>query len=256
MMFWLGVGKVDWLARIDVPMMVSYRTLAGRKSLPRAAAPWIEDSGGFTELEKDGTYHTTAAEYAAAARRHGDEIGQLAHVAVQDWMCEDHVMTKTGLTVLEHQRRTTESWFDLNELAPEVPWMPVLQGRVLGDYLRHIEAYVRAGVNLAAAPLVGLGTVCRRQNAVIGAQLVGDLWRQTQLKLHAFGFKVTGILRARDWLYSTDSMAWSLDGRLSHGGRCAKVRDHAKCSNCLPYALKWRRKLMERLTQTLLWSAA
>jgi len=254
-MFWLGAPKADWLAKLEIPLMVSYRTLQGRRTFPRATCEWIQDSGGFTELERNGTYLTSAQNYADATVRHLAEIGGLAHAAVQDWMCEDHVLAKTGLSVEQHQANTTASLLDLRELAPAVPWMPVLQGRVIGDYLRHIEAYTRAGVDLGREALVGVGTVCRRQNAVIGAQLIGAL-HATGLKLHAFGFKVTGILRARDWLYSTDSMAWSLDGRYPQGGRCARVRDHKQCVNCMTYALKWRARLLTRLGQTLMWSAA
>lgn len=36
----------------------------------------------------------------------------------------------------------------LRELAPEIPWMPVLQGSTLASYLECAELYEDAGVNL------------------------------------------------------------------------------------------------------------
>src|SRR6266576_1738574 len=101
--------------------MISYRTLRHRKTFPRALGPWIQDSGGFTELNLHGAYQTTAKIYAQRTAEHAAQIGQLAHVAVQDWMCEDLVLEKTGASVAHHQVRTVESYLDLRELAPELP---------------------------------------------------------------------------------------------------------------------------------------
>ena len=44
-----------------------------------------------------------------------------------------------------------------------MPWLPVLQGWAPADYLRHLRLYECWGVRLPEAPLVGVGTVCRRQ---------------------------------------------------------------------------------------------
>lgn len=252
MMFWLGIHHANWLSKVNVPTMVSHRVLAGRKTLPRASAPWFKDSSGFTELGLHGRYETSARDYAAETKRQDQEIGALAHAAIQDWMCEPKMVQKTGLTIAEHQQRTITSWFDLNELEPDLPWLPVLQGWAPDDYLRHIGMWQAAGVDLFSLPLVGLGTVCKRQDTVPAARLVGMLSR-TGLKLHGFGFKITGIVRAGSWLASGDSMAWSLRARYPDGGRCASVRNHKNCANCLPYALKWRNALMDRLSQLQLW---
>src|SRR5678810_804925 len=106
MRFYLGAHQPSWLATVDVPLFVSHSRLAGRKTLPRARAPWALDSGGFTELSIHGGWRSSASEYAAAVLRHRDEVGQLDWAAPQDWMCEPPVVAKTGLSVAEHQRRT------------------------------------------------------------------------------------------------------------------------------------------------------
>ena len=232
--------------------MVSYRSLYRRKLLPRASAEWMQDSGGFNELSLHGGYTTSAADYARRSVLHAQEVGNLAHVAVQDWMCEDMVLHKTGLSVGEHQRRTVRSYVELRELEPELPWMPVLQGQVLDDYRRHVDMYDAAGVDLAGMSLVGLGTVCRRQHTMVAVQLIVSL-AQLGLRMHGFGLKVTALKRCRQELASADSMAWSLDGRLPKGGRCQAERDHKRCNNCLDYALVWRRRLVGHFEQRALW---
>lgn len=247
MQFWLGLAHVNWLKQTDVPSMVSARALHGRRTFPRALGPVFQDSGGFTELSR-GNYATLARDYAESTRRVIAELGNVAHVAVQDWMCEPIVRKATGLSVVEHQARTIESYLDLSELAPEVPWVPVLQGWEPAEYFHHIEQYLRRGIDLTRFPLVGVGTICRRQNATAAARLVIELGA-LGMRLHAFGFKITGVLRSARWLASTDSMAWSIDGRFPQGGRCSPVRGHVKCSNCLDYALLWRQRLLERIEQ-------
>jgi hypothetical protein len=146
-----------------------------------------------------------------------------------------------------------ESYLDLRELAPEMPWLPVLQGQQLDDYRRHVDMYASAGVELGQVPLVGLGTVCRRQHTLVAVRLIQGL-AELGLRLHGFGLKITSLLRLRQELTSADSMAWSYDGR--QRGRCKRVRDHNKCANCLNYALLWRQRLLDRLGQRTLWEAA
>ena len=180
------------------------------------------------------------------------EIGQLRWAAVQDWMCEDVVLERTGLDIAAHQLRTVISYFTLRELAPDVPWLPVLQGQVSDDYLRHADMYAGAGVDLDALPLVGIGTVCRRQHTMVAVRLIQSV-SNLGLRLHGFGLKITSLLRLRGQLASADSMAWSLDGRLPQGARCSSTRSHKNCSSCLVYAMLWRKRLLIRLEQPMLW---
>src|SRR5262245_44967377 len=63
MTFYLGTHQPHWLATAGVPLFVSARRLAGRRRLPRAAAPWALDSGGFSEITTHGRYGTSAFVY-------------------------------------------------------------------------------------------------------------------------------------------------------------------------------------------------
>jgi hypothetical protein len=215
------------------------------KSPPRALGPWALDSGGFTELSLYGDWQTTPAEYVAEVRRWRDEVGQLRWAAIQDWMCEPFILEKTGGCVASHQRRTVQSYLELSALAPELPWLPVVQGWGPADYLRHADQYGRVGVDLASLPAVGLGSVCRRQHTEGAEDIIRELHGRG-IKPHAFGFKLSGLRRSARYLASADSMAWSFDARRSpplpgcrhgEGGR-------GSCANCLRYALWWRGKAL------------
>lgn len=219
--------------------MVSHRRLRNIKSLPIALSSWLLDSGGFSELQMYGEWHTTPSEYAHASQRYQQEIGLLDGAAIQDWMCEPFMLKKTRLSVIQHQRRTVDSFHRLRELAPDVPWFPVLQGYTPNDYSRHVDLYDSTGVNLAALPRVGVGSICRRQHSEEIAKLLAQLSRQG-LKLHGFGVKLKGLALASKYLVSADSMSWSFTARRElpiegHGVR------HKNCANCREYAETWYR---------------
>jgi len=242
MKFYLGTHHPHWLAQTGVPLFVSRRWLAGRKTLPVAEGHWVLDSGGFTELSLYGEWRTTAAEYISDVKRFSRRMGGLQWVAPQDWMCEPFMVAKTGLSVEEHQRRTVNNYLILQASLGSLV-TPVLQGWSPDSYLRCWELYDRAGIDLSRCYTVGLGSVCRRQNMSIAGRIVRSL---DGLRLHAFGVKMTGLRSFGDALVSADSMAWSYRARNDHPLRGCT---HKKCSNCLPYALRWRERVLESLGQ-------
>ena len=243
MLFWLGTCEPHWLGLYRVPFFVSRRRIAKRvrKKFPKALAPWALDSGGFTELKMFGRWTVTAREYVGQMRSWRDRIGNMAWAAPQDWMCEPFMVEKTGLSVREHQKRTVANYHELTSLAPELPIIPVLQGWHEEDYLRCAEDYERSGVRLKTLPLVGLGSVCRRQGTKEVLRIVFAL-HSLGLRLHGFGFKQNGLRNARNYLASADSMAWSYAARRRK--RPLPGCPHLKCANCPRYALAWRKRLL------------
>lgn len=228
--FYLGTHHASDLARSPDPLFLSRRAMVlepasksstpddwpqmdrQRKTLPRALAPWAIDSAGFTELHQFGCHHVPARQYAAEVCRYAHEVGNLQFAAVQDWMCEPSVLAITKQDIDTHQRRTIESYMELLEIAPGLPWAPVLQGFYPGDHERHLALYYRQGIDLRCAPIVGVGSVCRRQGMVEADQIVRDL-SAMDLRLHIFGYKFSGLPNTLRWVKSADSMAWSLTAR-------------------------------------------
>ena len=242
--FMLGSHMPSWLAVTDVPMFISRHRLAKRKTFPRALGSWSLDSGGFSELSLRGKWTITPRQYVAEVLRFSQEIGNMKWAAAQDWMCEPAILKQTGLTILEHQSRTVCNYLTLREMAPEIPWVPVLQGWRHNDYFNHIGMYDKAGVDLDKLPLVGLGSVCRRQHTGEIEWLIRQIVTDYGLRLHGFGFKILGLERVADALSSADSMAWSMAARRE---KPLPGCSHTTCANCLRYALNWRRKLLYRI---------
>jgi hypothetical protein len=246
MKFFLGTHRPHWLAQYDVPMFVSHRQLVLRRTVPRARTPWALDSGGFTELTLHGRWVTKVDDYVDAVKRYSEEIGSLAFAAPMDWMCEPAMIEKSGLSVREHQKRTVENFLALRGRGP---FIPVLQGWTRNDYLSCVELYRDAGVDLEHEPLVGLGSVCRRQDTAEISRIVLAL---QPLRLHGCGVKTVGLERYGHLLVSSDSLAWSFRARRS----CALPGcTHRNCANCGTFALRWREQILNALDQPTLLSA-
>ena len=115
-----------------------------------------------------------------------------------------------------YQRRTVENFLELQQCwgDDDQPWAPVIQGNTVDQYRRCWEMYGKAGIDLKNFPLVGVGSVCRRQatseiDAVVSALLRLD----PGLPLHTFGAKGGGIARYGHKICSADSLAWSYQAR-------------------------------------------
>ncbi|MFF4902327.1 hypothetical protein [Streptomyces sp. NPDC001068] len=247
---YLGTHQPSWLAREEfgndcIPLCVSHGRLADRVTLPRAVTPWMLDSRGFTELSQHGRWTISPYTYAAAARRYYDEIGLMDMCSIQDWMCEDEILAKTGLTIADHQIKTVASYLNLMTLDSELPWMPVIQGRTLDDYLRCIDLYDQVGVDLTLEPVVGIGSVCRLQQTDEAARIIETIWSMG-IRLHGFGFKKTGLRRVAHQLYSSDSLAWSYNA-VNRAPMPGCVGKHVHCGNCPKYAIAWRNALLNSL---------
>lgn len=214
------------------------------------------DSRGFSEIKQHGRFTFPPNEYAAFVARLKSEWGDLlAHASIMDWMCEPEMLTRTGLTVADHQQRTVQSYLDLREIAPALPWLPVLQGYSHDDYHRCADLYESRGVSLCSLPLVGIGSVCRRQGMLDAARIIKSLYVRGFTNLHGFGFKVTGLvskgMKLAQYLKSSDSMAWSFRARKAWKTDRCRLCDGSEphkgaCNNCLRWALTWRERLVAR----------
>lgn len=248
--FLLGTHQPGWLTKARVPLFVSDVRLRVYKTLPRAAAPWSLDSGGFSELQYHGQWTSTPEQYADRVRRYRDDIGLMRWCAPMDWMCEEAVIkggwygplyfVGTGLSVVEHQHRTVENLAQLRQLAPDLPFIPVIQGYTQAEYEHCVTLYQAAGIDLTTEPLVGLGSVCRRQATKEAHEIVNALRRHGITRLHGFGVKTLGLQRYGHLLASADSLAWSYDARKLRRRMPGCDGRHKNCANCLRYAVDWR----------------
>jgi hypothetical protein len=205
--FYLTFPKQNAFALVPagVPLFVNRNALFGKEStyartgkLPRARGPWALDSGGFTELTTHGRWTITPTQYIREVRECVAQVGAPDFAATLDWMTEDVVLERTGGTVEQHQERTLESYLQLrHDGGPDLAhlWLPVLQGAHDEDYVRHFEEYLRHGLDLRRANVVGVGSVCRRHEDQRLVGIFGLLHDLGLRRLHGFGVKQTGV----DW---------------------------------------------------------
>lgn len=230
-------------------LFVSHRRLSRRVSgFPQATCRWALDSGGFSELSMYGRWETSPDEYVDAVRQYDEQLGGLEWVAPQDWMCEPDILAKTGLSVAEHQHRTIASVVDLRSRLTGITVAPVLQGWEASDYERCLSLYEEADLDLWGEPVVGLGSVCRRQSTTEIEALVVWLHSLGLDNLHGFGVKTTGLASYSWALASADSMAWSYRARRDDP---LPGCPHQSCANCLDYALLWRERILDQPQQQL-----
>ena len=211
--------------------IVSYNILEGRKS---SFSPnrWILDSGAFTRISR-GQSHVSVDVYASAIAT-WSKCGFLEAAVTQDYMCEPFVLSMTGLSVRDHQLRTTYRFLSLRELVVDTYVMPVLQGFSPDEYAQHVRDL---DPELPEGAWVGVGSVCKRQgNPVIISQVLTSILRERpDLRLHGFGVKSTSLasMDIHSRFYSCDSMAWSYAGR----------REDPKRNNDIEYAIAWADKI-------------
>lgn len=212
MKFFVGLHRPGDARHFD-QAFISINRVRGRKS-QIACNNWIMDSGAFREIEQFGKYRHEPAEYATECNRLVVLNPGLSAVVSQDYMCEAHMLARTGLTLAEHQRLTIERYDALLPLIRNVYLMPVLQGYSLQSYLDHIDQY---GARLGLGAYVGVGSICKRNGDMrqIEAILCAIKRKRPDLRLHGFGLKTTALFSGvvRDCLESADSMAWSFSAR-------------------------------------------
>lgn len=265
--FYLGVGHPNHLADSRVPLFISATTLAARYKteyqgqghdwpVQTFGTRWAGDSGAYAALmlgngRRDhpwrrwpDDYGSMWVDFVEAVGHDSRELGP-DFVGVQDWPCEPQVLAATGMTVRDHQELTTENFCYLAEEFPFIPWLPTLQGWTPDDYVRHVEAYRAAGVDLAGER-VGVGSVCRRGAQRDVARVVGTIaGLGLGMRLHGFGVSINALRLCGHLLASADSQAWSATARrerlllpgCEHPTRSGGRGD---CRNCFRYAQVWR----------------
>ncbi|GHJ34280.1 hypothetical protein TPA0910_87130 [Streptomyces hygroscopicus subsp. sporocinereus] len=280
--FLLGIPEPSWLWQPhpglqDVALFPSRTRLSRRKTtFPKALHDFAIDSGGFTELKKFGGWRISPQEYADEIRRYRDELGpeRMLWAAPQDNMCEPWVIygknqhldprhenyfhgtrELRGLgpddpeqdldtAVRIHVELTVENFLEFTRIAPDLNIIPVIQGWLLPHYFYCKKLYEDAGIDLMSYPVVGLGSVCRREDTQEIAEIV-DALSATGLRLHGFGVKTEGLGLYGDQLVSADSQAWSYGYRKRNIKLSQCTHPAKNCSYCLEGALDWYRRIKD-----------
>lgn len=247
--FYLGIHQPGWLRRGElagVPVMISLNTIGRIRSIPEAPGPVMIDSGAYSQFSggRRGWVATATRGWVATATRVARALGPgLVAVGPQDWLCGPPMLAATGRTVLAHQLRTAANYRALCRIAPDIPWLPMIQGWAPTDYLRHLAIYRHGGVDLLDGRAVGVGSIAGRQNTTEAHAVLAACSAVGLHNIHAMGAH-SGLRRYGALVRSADSMAWSYEARKEAP---LPGCDHANCANCLRYALRWRERLIATL---------
>lgn len=245
MIFYLGADSPSWLwTKGDkIPLFVSDTRLRKYKKYKTSLCPWALDSGGFSEIHKHGKWTQDPDNYAKRVRRYKNEIGSLQFAAIQDWMCEDSALQMTGKTPRQHQYLTIKNYNYMVNNHGDLPWLPVLQGRLPRDYIKHLQQYRKLYPDLT---YFGIGSVCRRAKSQEIVDIVFELYEKYGVVLHGFGVKTAAINKIGKILKSADSTAWSFGARYKTE-TFLPTCTHKRCNHCYPYAKHWYRQQIKRV---------
>lgn len=168
--------------------------------LPRYETLFL-DSGGFSVLQRFGKYPYSAEQYAALAR----ELGA-SYVSTMDYPCgvKGAPSPKTCIQM------TVDASIDCLDV-PDVPWVQVIQGGSVPDYLDCCDAVRDAGLETKVLAVGSL--VARCDTSEVRSILEGVCGRFHSARMHGFGIGKRHLRsrHVRSLLWSADTTAWRMN---------------------------------------------
>lgn len=183
-----------------------------RFNISRPPADHIEsivvDPGGFTAARRWGSFPWTPSQLVDWVREESRDV-VLDWCAVMDYACEPNVNRSILPTNRARIEATIENEIACKEAAPDLPWLPVLQGDNLVERAYDLDR--RRGLNLLPDDYAGIGSVCGRGAG--GAKRVVKFYNDQLpgVKYHGFGMHIQAL--DDDSVYSAvrswDSYGWN-----------------------------------------------
>lgn len=190
-------------------MVVASNYLSGSgkvrvRLVPEQCRPLFCDSGGFYFHFKGTDYPFSPADYIAWLTAMAPD-----YAACMDYPCEAEVAADDA-AVFSRQVRCIDHARVLLACRGCWEWLPVLQGRTVAQYLRHVDMYRAAGL---VTPYMGIGSLCRRTRIDEIQAIIHALTEALPgTRFHLFGVKMQ-IFKQADALpesvASADSGAWN-----------------------------------------------
>lgn len=233
--FFIGLCELHH-AKYFQRCFISVNRLKRRKS-DFEVNDWIMDSGGFNEISRYGEYRDNVETYAALIDR-WSRCGNLLAAVAQDYIVSPPTLKKTGKTVSELQKMSVDRYNALLRVVEGRHYiMPVIHGITPEDYVEHLRMY---GDRFRPGMYIGVGSLVKisAKPDIVGPILKAIRAERPDLKLHAFGVKLTGLKDqgVRDEIVTSDSMAWAFAARME-----------GRNSNCWKEADAYRKKVEKLL---------
>jgi hypothetical protein len=161
------------------------------------------DSGGFSLARENSEYPFSRTDYARVADRCQADL-----VATRDLPCEPQVDRTAHATNRDRIAwSVTEATTQFRE-RPDLPWVPVIQGYVVGEYLECVDLLESAKL---VRPFMAIGSLCARRRVDRAWSVIQAVRRRLpDVRLHGFGIDLRFVRdrRIRAALWSADTAAW------------------------------------------------
>lgn len=183
-----------------------------RFKIRRPPADWVKsiviDSGGFTAAKRWGQYPWSYAQYADWIRESSRDV-DLDFCAVMDYACEPTVNRDILATNQARIEATIKNEARLKEVAPDLPWLPVLQGDNLTERAYDLER--RRELGQLPTDYAGIGSVCGRGRNGAVETVRFYAWQLPGVKFHGFGMHIQALDDNETYfaLKSWDSYGWT-----------------------------------------------
>lgn len=183
-----------------------------RFRVTRPPADWVSsiciDSGGFTAAKRWGKYPWSVGQYA-------DFIGEVSRdvvldfAAIMDYACEPSVNREVYRSNKERIKATIRNETECMRVAPDLPWLPVLQGDNQTE--RAFDIAIRRRIGMLPAGYAGIGSVCGRGRAGAVETILFYRDQLPGIKFHCFGMHIQALDNdfCFDAVKSWDSYGWN-----------------------------------------------
>jgi len=166
------------------------------------------DSGGYSFFRKWGEYPFSLEKYLEFVDIISD-LYPLELVAIRDYPCEPDINRQHILTNKERIEKTVSNAVECFQSEGNYPWIPVIQGYTIEEYLYCVDLYKDVGIPL---DYIAIGSICSRKgNLHTIRRIIRSIYERTKAKIHAFGLSLVYLKDPIifNLLFSSDSAAWN-----------------------------------------------
>jgi len=211
-----GFGKYAFIDNVLVSAgsMYAKKLSLNRGMIPESTKRLFLDSGGYSFFTRWGKYPFSIEEYVIFAQSIQDEY-PLTEVAIMDFPCEPNTNRSILKSNKERIDNTVQNALSCIDYDPNLPWVPVIQGYTLNEYLYCLDLYKDAKMYHDDFHLWAIGTLCARKKLDGIRSMVVNITDKINAPVHTFGMNYRFLKDPQIFfsIYSSDSGAWSYNGR-------------------------------------------
>lgn len=209
-----GFGKYADVENVLVSVASMYDKKNGlrinKSMIPATVKRLFVDSGGFSFASKWGEYPFTVEEFVSFVGLLSDEF-PVTEVAIMDYPCEPSVNRSILKNNATRIRATVSNALDCMDADCSLPWLPVVQGYELNEYLWCLELYRNNLISVDNFSYWAIGSLCARKKTGGLRRIITKLKEEINQAIHVFGMTITALRDPQIFfsVESSDSGAWS-----------------------------------------------